>query len=240
MKLETTKTVAEIAVEIPRAIPYFEQKGIDYCCGGRQSLQEAFTKAGVAVEEALGVLEGIARTTDGEVPAQWPSLASLIQYLVDKHHAFTREQLILTGKLGSKVFLVHGKGHPELSGVNRVFNEMAEELKHHLLKEERVAFPFLKALEENEKGASMPFTLKAFQMGPQQILRGDHEATGEQLAALRHLTRGFTPPPDACVTFQAFTGLWRIWRPIFTGTSTWKTTCFSPWRNNWWPASKAH
>lgn len=27
---------------------------------------------------------------------------------------------------------------------------------------------------------------------------------GEQLASLRRITKGYTPPPDACVTFRAF------------------------------------
>lgn len=204
MKLEAAKTVAEIAVELPRSIPYFEERGIDYCCGGRKSLQEACSKAGIRVEEALWSLEKIAEKAEGQdAQTQWPSLGSLIQHLLDKHHAFTREQLALAGKLGAKVLAVHGKHHPELGAINRVFNEMAEELQHHLLKEEQVAFPALMGLEE-KGGTGMPFPFPVFQNGPQRVLLGDHEATGEQLRDLRRLTGDYTAPADACVTFRAF------------------------------------
>jgi regulator of cell morphogenesis and NO signaling len=204
MKLEATKTVAEIAVEMPQSIPYFEGKGIDYCCGGRKSLQEACAKAGVAVGEAVRTLEAIGRKAGGEEPdAQWTTLESLIQYLLDKHHAFTREQLALVGKLGAKVQAVHGSHHPEVAEVNRILNELAEELQLHLLKEEHMAFPFLKGLEKREESVLL-FSYETFRNAPQQVLMGDHEATGQQLAALRLVTKGYTPPADACVTFRAF------------------------------------
>lgn len=202
MKLESNKTVGEIAVEMPRSIPYFEEQGIDYCCGGRKSLGEACSHAGVPVGEAVQALERIAQGPKTDEAARWPTLEELIQYLVDKHHTYTREQLALAGKLGAKVLAVHGNRHPELAEVVRVFNEMGEELKHHLLKEEQVAFPFLLAM--GKRGEAPLFPFGAFQAGPQQVLTGDHEATGGQLAVLRRLTLGYTPPPDACVTFRAF------------------------------------
>lgn len=202
MKLESGKTVGEIAVEMPRAIPYFEEKGIDYCCGGKKSLQEACSKAGVPMEETLQLLENLAEKTKTDEAPRWTTLEALIRHLVEKHHAFTREQLALASRLGAKVLAVHGNRHPGLAGVDRAFRGMEEELKRHLLKEEQVAFPYLLALEKNGEAPLFPFGV--FQAGPQQVLMGDHETTGEQLAALRHLTRGYTPPSDACVTFRAF------------------------------------
>lgn len=202
MKLEATKTVAEIAVEMPRSIPYFEERGIDYCCGGKKSLQEACSKAGLPVEEAVAALEKIAQKEGGTETTQWSSLDQLIQHLLDTHHAFTREQLALVSKLGSKVQMVHGNHYPELAAINRLFGEMAEELLHYLLKEEQVAFSVLRSLEG--KGEGVPFPYEMFRNGPQQVLLGDHEATGEQLRDLRRLTKDYTAPPDACVTFRAF------------------------------------
>lgn len=202
MRLEASKAVGEIAVELPQSISFFEEKSIDYCCGGRKSLQEACSRAGVSMEEALQTLESIAQKTKRDGAAPWPTLEGLIRHLVEKHHTFTRDQLALAGKLGSKVLAVHGNRHPELAKVDRVFKSMASELKHHLLKEEQVAFPLLLALEK--KGEAPLFPFGVFQTGPQQVLTGDHEATGEQLACLRRLTQGYTPPSGACVTFRAF------------------------------------
>ena len=41
MTIATTKTVGEIAVEMPNATREFEKLGIDYCCGGNRTLGEA-------------------------------------------------------------------------------------------------------------------------------------------------------------------------------------------------------
>ena len=40
MSIAIEKTVRELALEIPAATRVFEQLGIDYCCGGNQSLYE--------------------------------------------------------------------------------------------------------------------------------------------------------------------------------------------------------
>ena len=41
----TQKTVREFAVEFPNATRLFEKLGIDYCCGGNQSLEDACAAA---------------------------------------------------------------------------------------------------------------------------------------------------------------------------------------------------
>ena len=41
MSVSTEKTVRELALQIPEATRVFEKVGIDYCCGGNKSLQEA-------------------------------------------------------------------------------------------------------------------------------------------------------------------------------------------------------
>ena len=35
MTINPTKTVGELAIELPGATRIFEKLGIDYCCGGR-------------------------------------------------------------------------------------------------------------------------------------------------------------------------------------------------------------
>jgi iron-sulfur cluster repair protein YtfE (RIC family) len=42
MVLDTEKTVREIGIAHPGAVKVFESLGIDYCCGGKRSLGEAF------------------------------------------------------------------------------------------------------------------------------------------------------------------------------------------------------
>ena len=48
MTLTATKTVGEIAAEMPSATREFEKLGIDYCCGGSRTLGEACAEANIS------------------------------------------------------------------------------------------------------------------------------------------------------------------------------------------------
>jgi regulator of cell morphogenesis and NO signaling len=45
MAVTASRTVRELAVELPGATRIFEKLGIDYCCGGGKSLQDACSAA---------------------------------------------------------------------------------------------------------------------------------------------------------------------------------------------------
>jgi iron-sulfur cluster repair protein YtfE (RIC family) len=57
MNLSATRTVRELAIEIPNATRTFEKLGIDYCCGGGKSLSDACMHAHLPVDDVLRALE---------------------------------------------------------------------------------------------------------------------------------------------------------------------------------------
>ena len=57
MTLQSTKTVRELALEIPGATRVFEKLGIDYCCGGAKSLADACATRYLSPEEVIQQLE---------------------------------------------------------------------------------------------------------------------------------------------------------------------------------------
>jgi regulator of cell morphogenesis and NO signaling len=129
MTLCTEKTVREYAVETPHAARVFEKLKIDYCCGGGRPLGEAARLAGVPLDEVERLLEQ-AKDISGEVPAGAPSgtLTELIDYILDKHHAFTRDEMERLDALAGKVALNHG-GRAEGSGIKTRFLNVAVDLK---------------------------------------------------------------------------------------------------------------
>ena len=54
-----TKTMRDLAVEIPGATRVFENLGIDYCCGGDRMLDDACNIAGVNVEHVMTSLKQV-------------------------------------------------------------------------------------------------------------------------------------------------------------------------------------
>ncbi len=53
MTVTTEKTVRELALENPGATRVFEKLGIDYCCGGDKSLEQACREANLAMDQVL-------------------------------------------------------------------------------------------------------------------------------------------------------------------------------------------
>jgi regulator of cell morphogenesis and NO signaling len=207
MKIQAESYIGEIAAKLPQAIPLFQSKGIDYCCGGNQPLWKACASAGIASGDLVLELERLLAGSGGEGEERWDGLFQLIDHILKKHHAYTKSQLDLTEGLSAKVLRVHGEGHPELRQVDGLVRKMAGELRHHMAKEEQVAFPYLIRMEDSIKSGMEDrglFPFEVFKSQPQRCLMQDHEETGEQLEELRSLTSGYRPPSNACVSYRAF------------------------------------
>jgi len=71
MTLQATKTVGEIAAEMPTTTRAFEKLGIDYCCGGNRTLTQACTDANVPVDEVLTRLQESLVTTPDQAGQDW-------------------------------------------------------------------------------------------------------------------------------------------------------------------------
>jgi regulator of cell morphogenesis and NO signaling len=201
------KTVRELAVDIPAAPRIFEKLGIDYCCGGSQTLEEACQVARVPLEEAVASLV-VAGQTDPATREQreWKAepLADLIEHIRSTHHKYTREEIARLCPLFDKVCSVHGEKHPELHHLRETFSGLAEELATHMMKEEMVLFPYVERMEtaviRNEPLLPMPF---GSVQNPVGMMMHDHDAAGEALRELRRTSHDHNPPPDACGSYQA-------------------------------------
>lgn len=206
MSMSATQTVRELAVEHPASTRVFEALGIDYCCGGQKSLAEACSTARLSVDQVLESLERAeserrptAETTDWQAA----SLAALIEHIIATHHKFTREELARLEPLLEKVCKVHGQNHPELLEIRRVFGGLSQELTLHMMKEERILFPYIVELEEAvEHHQAPPMSPFGTVQNPIHMMMAEHDSAGEALRQFRSLTSGYAPPADACVSYQ--------------------------------------
>ena len=206
MSVTTEKTVRELALEKPGAARVFEKLGIDYCCGGKQTLEEACRAAGLPVGEVLGALE-VAPPSRQPSPkdSDWQTapLADLISHIENTHHKYTREEIARLGPLFEKVCSVHGEHHPELFELRTTFQTLAQELATHLMKEEMVLFPYIERMEESvlQHEPILPPPFGTVQ-NPVAMMEHEHDSAGNALRALRASSNGYAAPPDACVSYQ--------------------------------------
>jgi regulator of cell morphogenesis and NO signaling len=204
MTIATTMTVGEIAAEFPQATREFEKLGIDYCCGGKRTLDEACNQAGISVKEALDRLQ---RSAAGRIASteNWQAqpLSDLIDHINSTHHVFVREECPRIEALAAKVVGVHGKRHPELLQVQEVFSELSGELNVHLMKEEQILFPYVIRMEESAlSGEPVPPAMFGTVMNPVRMMMQEHDGAGDALRRLRAMTSDYAAPDDACVSFR--------------------------------------
>lgn len=209
MELDTTKTVRELALTVPQSTQVFEQLGIDYCCGGNKSLQQACGEANLEVQRVTESLEAAAVEEQArqqwKAGAQWADapLADLIARIKDTYHKFTRDEIARLRPLLLKVCNVHGDKHPELLRIKHDFEQLAQELTTHMMKEEMVLFPYIERMEEAVIAGEpiLPghfVTVKS----PVAIMVHEHAAAGNLLRSMRSLSGEYQPPAGACTSYR--------------------------------------
>lgn len=202
MELLDERTVRELASTKPGAGRIFERFGIDYCCGGEQSLAQACSAAKVDVREVAEALEK-PQTQQGDRDWQNASLAELVRHIVEKHHGYVRQEIPHLISLCEKVVGVHGKNHAELPQLQSSFHALAGELTMHMMKEERMLFPYIEQLETARNCGRRPAPpMFGTVQNPVRMMMMEHDSAGELLRQMREVTNGYAVPTDACMSFK--------------------------------------
>ena len=200
------KTVRELALESSSATRVFEKLGIDYCCGGNKSLEEACLTANLPIEKVRKALDDAERETNRGAGRDWQHepLSEVIAHINVTHHNYVREEIARLGPLFEKVCGVHGQNHPELLRIRAVFRGLAQELTQHLMKEEMVLFPYVLRMEEaviqGEPPLPAPFGSVA---NPVAMMEHEHDGAGEALRMMRAASKSYEAPEGACTSYRA-------------------------------------
>jgi regulator of cell morphogenesis and NO signaling len=198
----TTRTVGELVADDFRAAAVFEQFGIDFCCSGRRTLDEACRAAAAdpgRVVRALNALPPAIDTDDDA--ARWP-IPRLIDVIVSTHHAYVRSAMPAITRHLAKLVKVHGLRHPELPRVAAYFQQIVADLSQHMVKEEQVLFPYVRDLAEAGDTCGRTQSPFGTVANPIRMMEREHQEVGDALRLIRELTRGYAAPDDGCTTYE--------------------------------------
>ena len=201
----TTKTIREIAVEMPVTTRIFEEYKIDFCCGGGYKFYDACRRAGVEPEVvSQRISQVISDQTEGFESQHWENTSELIDYILEKHHVFTKAEITRLSALMEKVCRKHGEAHPELFFLENELVALCDDLTPHMRKEEMVLFPFIKHLEMSEaNNLSSPHPPFGTVRNPVRMMMTEHDKAGEILRKMREITGDYAVPDGACPSFRA-------------------------------------
>lgn len=193
-----TLSVGEIVANDFRTSAAFKNAGIDFCCGGKQSFNDACIEKGINAEK----LESeILKTTEEPLNEfmnfkNWDPVF-LSDYIVNTHHKFVVKNLPDLVFYTQKIANVHGEHHPELIEVADLFAKINDELLQHLKNEEEVLFPAIKEVVSTNSASAIA-TIKS----EIERMLGEHEFAGGAMDDINVITKGYKVPEDGCNTYK--------------------------------------
>ena len=198
-------TLGELAAADIRKAEVFKKYGLDFCCGGKKSLRQAcedkslnITQVEQELQEALQQ-KPVSKGLDFN---RW-ELDFLADYIYNEHHKYFYDEDPVIADLLDKVVAQHVDKHPFLKNVSAWYIRLQNELNAHFLKEEKIIFPHIKDLVLAKKTNTQPKEDGINDIsGPLQMMEAEHEVAGEILEQINGITNYYTPPADACNSFN--------------------------------------
>jgi len=194
------QTLGDIVSANYRAAEIFERHGLDFCCGGRISLGDACRDSDLDPDAVVAELRALDKDDE---PIRATRADELVAEIIQRHHGYVRTAVPTIQRHLEKVRGAHGERHPELAAIVRHFSIVATDLILHMMKEEQLLFPYIRALASSAEGsAAPPPDVFGTVQNPIRMMEIEHQHAGDEMATIRSLANGYEPPVDACTTYR--------------------------------------
>lgn len=189
---EATMTLGEIAAKGPTTRGVLLRHQLDFCCGGKRTLEVACAKA--KLDTAALITELQVAMQEPPEKQDWANapLKDITEYIVEHYHRPLAAQLDGVVAAAERVERVHGSKPTHPNGLAEHLRGLRAELVDHMAKEEQILFP---AVAAGGHGSALS--------APVTAMMSEHDDHGVSLQTNRTLTTDFVPPPQACTTWRA-------------------------------------
>lgn len=205
MDIQSNQIIGELVAKDYRAASVFKKYGIDFCCQGNRTINDACTakKMDVAnVVKDLNAIDSTNNTANGIDFKSWP-LDLLADYIEKTHHRYVEDKSPELIAYLEKICEVHSNNHPELFKIKELFQQAVGNLTQHMKKEEIILFPFIRKMEAAQRGGEL---LQKPGFGsienPIKQMESEHSAEGDRFRDIERLSNNYIPPTDACNTYR--------------------------------------
>lgn len=200
MNISAKSIVGELVAEDYRTATVFKHNKIDFCCKGNRTIGEVCQKAQLDTAQLIDDLKKSTQKTDNAITdfKSW-DIDLLADYIEKKHHRYVEKKIPELKAYLNKIVKVHGQRHPELIEIEQLFTASAHDLLSHMQKEERILFPYIRAIASGEPLRRPPFGTV---QNPVEMMKHEHDNEGERFRKIAELSDNYTPPADACTTYK--------------------------------------
>ncbi len=179
----------------------------DYCCNEVSSVNFYNTGKNVNSDEIIKRSHTIYKGKINEEDIKNIELDQLIDYILFNHHNYIIKKLPLISKYSVIVYKEFKINHKELFKIKSFWNEINLELSNHLLKEERMLFPYIKNLVII-KNNFLEFQYAPFGTitNPINVMEKEHHNVIYAFCKIRELSNNYKIQNGICETFVKFYG----------------------------------
>ena len=197
------RQVGVLVMEDSRAVDVFYKYGIDFCCGGKQLLGKACEKKSIDPDLLLKEIEEQDRFYITSAGTE--NLSELIDHILKTHHDYIGEIMPMLHAMAEKISNRHGDRVLEIFDLAKVLIGFEQELKVHMMKEEKILFPYIKHLELVKSEQSIA-QIPAFGSikNPITVMLQEHDDAGDGLEKIRDLAEKVGAYEDQCATMILF------------------------------------
>lgn len=196
-------TLSEIAIENLNYTEIFEKYGLDFCCNGNVNYSEACKNKGIDENKLADELNGVSKMKNEKENYDKWKLDFLVDYIINNHHHYIVESVPKINEHLKKIVVKHSDNHPELAEITKSFSVVSKELQLHMVKEEKILFPYIKHMVLVHIGKAKneaPYFGKV--ENPIRMMEEEHIIAGDIFKKIRELSINYNIPDDACVTFN--------------------------------------
>lgn len=203
MNTSQEQIIGELVAQDYRTASVFKKYGIDFCCQGNTTINNACEKKSIDTGMVLKDLDELDLEKGSAIDYQtWP-LDLLVDYIVKKHHRYVEEKSLEIKPYLNKICEVHGDRHPELFEINDLFNASVGVLAQHMKKEELQLFPYIqKMVKAKQEGVKIEEASFGSIEDPIRMMEEEHTLEGDRFRKIDELSKHYTPPTDACNTYR--------------------------------------
>jgi regulator of cell morphogenesis and NO signaling len=198
--------ISDIVTHDYRTADVFRRYGIEYCCGGKWTLEAVCMMKGIDLVQIKKELEQAIRNIQVSNFLrfdEWP-VDFLSDYIVNVHHNYLKQTMPEVRKMLRSFVEEHVKKYPYLRELESAFLQLNREVFPHMNQEEEILFPYIKqiyhAYTSRESYASL--LVRTLRKPVEEVMAKEHESAIKHLQKFRTLSGDYTPPVNACVSHK--------------------------------------
>jgi regulator of cell morphogenesis and NO signaling len=191
MNISKWDTIESIVTRNLQAASIFNEFGIDFCCDGHRTLENACANDHIVFGTVLEELSALSDEHDSFPDFGKMQIDLLANYIQSIHHKYTDKKLVIIKNNIERLIRQNKDHHLQLLNLKKVFDHLSIHLTIHMKQEEFIIFPYIKRMVKKGMANSSIFRSVEEPISAMQL---DHDDERKSFKTLVDITHHYSVP----------------------------------------------